>query len=123
MLSNPKPFTVGLIIFISFICTTNMHLSLETLTAKREKRLQKWSCDIQMSMANASQWLSFGCQLISGAATDNSMLIKDMAWSDNYHCSLGSCLQEREITFATDVLQPFLRTCYLFTNMASSKGS
>lgn len=88
---------------------------------QREQR-DSWEADViyrwmTASMVNASRWLSFW----SAAYVRSSMLIKDMAWSDNYPRSLWSCLQERKITFATDALRLFLRTHYLFSNMAAEQ--
>lgn len=49
-------------------------------TKRVERLLGKRSCIEKMTarLVNASRWWSFGQQLISGAATNNGMLIKGM---------------------------------------------
>lgn len=45
-----------------------------------------------------------GRPLVGGSGDSQWWLIKDMAWSDNYHCGLWSGRREKEIAFAAVAL-------------------
>lgn len=98
------------------------HLQDDACAAQSKKTSQKTPSGAEWKphQQNATCCLSFGNLISSGAAADKSVLMENMALSNNYYSSLWSCLwEEKKITFATEVLHLLLSQGYPFSNMSA----